>query len=188
MAKLNITIGKGTGMVNATTAKTLQKEDVYQCIIEALNARYGEDSARMLIVMGNSDCPADMRARGEYPAKIPAKIEIGVKCANITEDGCVYDGIQTIKVTSKDWEDRTGATTTKESFDWDYATGAYDEYARREAEKRAAKEADKARREAELAAKKAAREAEKARKAAEKEAAKTANEIPAPTAETETTD
>lgn len=185
MAKLNITIGKGEGCVNATTAKVLMKEDVYNCIIEALNARYGEDAARMLIVMGNADCPADMRARGEYPAKIPAKVEIGVKCANITENGGVYDGVQTIKITSKDWEDRTGATTTKESFDWDYAAGAYDEYARREAEKKAAKEANKARKAAELAAMKAAREAEKARKAAEKEAAKTTNET---TAETETTE
>lgn len=156
MAKLEIKIGKGEGTMTATAAKALMKADVLQTIVEALNAKYGADAAGMLRVFNPEN------KGGTRPVNV-----LGVRCADITEDGGIFDGVLKLELTATEWCDRVGTKSTKRAFDWDTFANEYKAWAAEQEQKAADKAADKAKRDAEAAAAKAKREAEKAAKAAE---------------------
>lgn len=151
MAKLNITIGKGEGCMNATTAKAVMRARIYEVIAAALRAEFGEDAVEWL----------------RTPVS-PTRDEnvLGVKPADISEDGGVFDGMFTLGLTAKEWADRVGTKATKAAFDWDTYAQKYAQWAEAEAVKQAEKE--------KTAREKAEKEAAAKAKNATKSKAKTA--------------
>lgn len=121
MAKLNIEISKSFGVLRA---KSTMRDDIIATIIEALNAKYGDGT----------------KVRVNSPTTGKGENLIGVCCADITEDGGVFDGCATIKVTVKDWTDRQGAKATKPAWDYEGAKDAYAAWETEQAEKAAEKE------------------------------------------------
>lgn len=151
MPKMNIEVKKN----GVTAAKKVMKEDVIRVIMAALAAEYGEDAPAMLRIVS--------------PTTGKGVNTLGVICADITEDGGVFDGCVTIDVTNKEWTERIGPKTTKAAFDFEAAKAEYEAWEADEAAKAAAK--------AEAAAKKkAADEAARAKRKAAAEAKKAAKE------------
>lgn len=148
MAKMGIIVGKN----GVTKAKKAMKGDVLAVIMTALKDAYGEDSVAMLRIVS--------------PTTGKGVNTLGVICADVTEDGGIFDGCVTIDVTNKEWVERCGPKTTKPAFDFEAAKAEYEMWEAEEAEKAAAKaeaaakkkaadEAARAKRKAEAAAKKA---------------------------------
>lgn len=152
MAKLSIEITKSYGVLKA---KAEMKERVADIIMTALREEFGAEAVGCV--------------RINSPTTGKGENQIGVVCADIAEDGGVFDGALTIKLTAKDWCDRVGEKSTKPAWSYDDAKDAYDAW---EAET-AAKNAEKEKTKAENAAK--AKELAEKRKA-EAEAKKKAKE------------
>ena len=153
MAKMIISIGKGEGNVNMTTAKAQMRARATEVILAALAAEFGEDAAGMVRV------ESETTGKGE---NLAAAI-----VADIAESGGVFDGCITVKVTVKEWVQRVGTKATKEAWDYEGAREVYDKWVADEeakAEAKAATKAAKAKADAEARAKRKA-EAD-ARKAA----------------------
>ena len=151
MGKMTIEVKKN----GVTSAKKAMKEDVLAVIMEALKAHYGEDAVAML--------------RTVSPTTGKGVNTLGVVCADVNEDGGIFDGIVTVDLTNKEWTERIGPKTTKAAFDFESAKAEYEAWEADEAEKAAAK--------AEAAAKKkAADEAARAKRKAAAEAKKAAKE------------
>lgn len=157
MAKLNITIGKGEGTMTATAAKAAMRARVYEVVAAALRAEFGEDMVEWLRV----------------PVS-PTRDEnvLGVKPADIEEDGGIFDGMLKLTLTATEWCDRVGTKATKAAFDWDTYAQKYAAWTEAEAAKQAEKE--------KTARERAAKEAEAKAKNATKSKAK----IAAPPVET----
>lgn len=126
MAKLSIEVNKNFGVLRA---KSTMREELTTVIMNALNAYYGESASSMV--------------RVNSPTTGKGENLIGVNCADIAEDGGVFDGCATIKVTVKDWCDRVGQKATKPAWDYESAKDAYTAWEEEQAEKAAAKEAAK---------------------------------------------
>lgn len=153
MAKMNITISKDYGVQKA---KTEMKERVAEVIIAALRAEFGEEAANKVRIVPESD-----------PTK--GTNEIGCVCADISEDGGVFDGCVSIKITGKDWTDRVGTKAVKSAWSFEDAKKDYDDWVQTTAEKKAATlEAKKAKMKADAEA--------RAKRKAEAEAKKKAKE------------
>lgn len=152
MPKMNIEVKKN----GVTAAKKAMKADVLRVIMAALAAEYGEDAPAMLRVVS--------------PTTGKGVNTLGVICADVEEDGGIFDGVITIDLTAKDWTERVGPKTTKAAFDFEAAKAEYDAWEAAEAEAAAAKAAEAAKRkaadEAARAKRKAAAEAKKAAKEA----------------------
>ena len=151
MAKLNITVTKDFGI---SKAKETEKRSVYDVIQAALIAEYGEDSA--------------FYVREISPTTGKGENHLCVLCADISEDGGVFDGPLTIKVTAKEWCERVGTKSVKPAFDFDSARAEYEKWVVESAEKAEKKAAEKA---AKIAADNAARAKRKAEADAKKAAA-----------------
>ena len=129
MAKMNITVNKDNGVMKA---KTAMKDRVAEVILAALREEFGEEAADMVRIIPASD-----------PTK--GTNEIGVVCADISEDGGVFDGCCTIKITNKEWTDRVGTKAVKSAWSYDDARAEYESWITETAEKQATKlEAKKA--------------------------------------------
>lgn len=153
MAKMTISIGKGEGNINMTAAKAAMRERATEVILTALAAEFGEDAAAMVRIVSEST------GKGENYA--------AAAVADISEDGGVFDGCITVKVTVKDWCDRVGVKTVKPAWDFTGAREAYDAWTVDEAAKAEAKKAQKEAKAKADAAARAKRKAEaEARKAA----------------------
>lgn len=130
MAKLSIEVSKQFGVLRA---KSTMREDLTTVIMNALNAYYGENASSMV--------------RVNSPTTGKGENLIGVNCADVSEDGGIFDGCATVKITVKDWCDRVGQKTTKAAWDYEGAKDAYaaweEEQAQKEAEKAAKKAANK---------------------------------------------
>lgn len=153
MAKMTISIGKGEGNVNMTTAKAQMRARATEVILAALAAEFGEDAAGMVRV------ESETTGKGE---NLAAAI-----VADISESGGVFDGCITVKVTVKEWCQRVGTKAVKEAWDYEGAREVYDKWVVDEAAKaetKATTKAAKAKADAEARAKRKA-EAD-ARKAA----------------------
>lgn len=151
MGKMTVEVKKN----GVTAAKKAMKEDVLAVVMAALKEAYGEDAVAMLRVVS--------AATGK------GVNTLGVVCADVNEDGGIFDGVVTVDFTNKEWVDRIGPKTTKAAFDFEAAKAEYDAWEAAEAEKAAAK--------AEAAAKKkAADEAARAKRKAAAEAKKAAKE------------
>lgn len=126
MSKLSIEVSKTFGVLRA---KSAMREELTTVIMNALNAYYGESASSMV--------------RVNSPTTGKGENLIGVNCADIAEDGGVFDGCATVKITVKDWVDRVGQKTTKPAWDYESAKTAYtdwvDEQTQKEAEKAAQK-------------------------------------------------
>ena len=122
MAKMNITISKEYGVQKA---KTAMKDRVAEVIIAALRAEFGEEAADRVRIVPESD-----------PSK--GTNEIGCVCADISEDGGIFDGCVSIKITGKDWVDRVGTKAVKSAWSFEDAKQDYDDWVRTTAEKTAA--------------------------------------------------
>ena len=127
MAKLSIEVSKSFGVLRA---KSTMREDLTKVILDALNAYYGENSANPV--------------RVNSPTTGKGENLIGVNCADISEDGGVFDGCATVKITVKDWCDRVGQKATKVAWDYEGAKTAYTDWVDEQAQKQAQKEAEKA--------------------------------------------
>lgn len=152
MAKMNIEITKSFGVLKA---KATMKERVEAVIQAALLAEFGR--------VGKVRINSPTTGKGEN--------QLAVVCADITEDGGVFDGCLTIKLTAKDWCDRVGEKQTKPAWSYDDARDAYDAWEAETEAKNAEKEKTKAANAAkakELAEKRKA-EAEAKKKAKEEE-------------------
>ena len=148
MPKMNITVEKNGVM----KAKKAMKEDVLAIITAALKEAYGEDAVEMLRIVS--------------PTTGKGVNTLGVVCADVEEDGGIFDGVVTIDITNKEWVERCGPKTTKPAFDFEAAKTEYEMWEAEEtakaaakaeatAKKKAADEAARAKRKAEAAAKKA---------------------------------
>ena len=122
MAKMNITISKEYGIQKA---KTEMKERVAEVIIAALRAEFGEEASGMVRIIPASD-----------PTK--GTNEIGCVCADISEDGGVFDGCVSVKITGKDWVDRVGTKAVKSAWSYEDARAEYENWVTETAEKKAA--------------------------------------------------
>lgn len=149
MAKMNIVIGKGNDSVNMTTAKAVMRDRVNEVILAALAAEFGE--AGMVRIVSEST------GRGENL--------VGGVVADISENGGIFDGCITVKVTVKEWAQRVGTKAVKEPWDYVAAREEFDTWTEEETAKKAEKEAAKV-------AKRAADEAARAKRKAEAEARK----------------
>lgn len=153
MGKMNISISKEYGIQKA---KAAMKDEVAQVIIDALRARFGDEAAGWVRIIPASD-----------PTK--GTNEIGVICADVNEDGGVFDGCCTIKITGKDWTDRIGTKQVKPAWSYEDAKAEYDSWVIETAEKQASKiETKKAKMKADAEA--------RAKRKAEAEAKKKAKE------------
>lgn len=151
MAKMTISIGKGEGNINMTTAKANIRDRVNEVILAALAAEFGEDAAGMVRIVSEST------GRGENL--------VGGVVADISENGGIFDGCVTVKVTVKEWAQRVGTKAVKEPWDYIAAREEFDTWTKEETTKKAEKEAAKI-------AKRAADEAARAKRKAEAEAKK----------------
>lgn len=151
MAKMTISIGKGEGNINMTTAKAAMRDRVNEVILAALAAEFGEDAAGMVRIVSEST------GRGENL--------VGGIVADVSENGGIFDGCVTVKVTVKEWAQRVGTKAVKEPWDYVAAREEYTAWEEEEATKKAEKEAAKA-------AKRAADEAARAKRKAEADARK----------------
>jgi hypothetical protein len=122
MGKMNIVISKEYGIQKA---KTEMKERVAEVIIAALRAEFGEEAADKVRIVPESD-----------PTK--GTNEIGCVCADIAEDGGIFDGCVSIKITGKDWTDRVGTKAVKSAWSFEDAKQDYDDWVKSTAEKKAA--------------------------------------------------
>ena len=150
MARLTIEINKNFGVLKG---KATMKDRVEEVIVAALRAEFGEEGVK--------------NVRINSPTTGKGENQIGVICADVTEDGGVFDGCLTIRLTAKDWCDRVGTKQTKLAWSFDDAVAAYDAW-KAESE---AKEAEREKTKAENAAKaQALKEQRKAKAEAKKKA------------------
>ncbi len=149
MAKMVISVGKGNGNINMTTAKANIRDRVNAVIMNALIAEFGE--AGMVRIISEST------GRGENL--------VGGIVADISEGGGVFDGCVTIKTTVKEWTERVGTKSVKPAWDYTSAREDYEAWVDEDAAKKAEKEATRA-------AKRAADEAARAKRKAEADAKK----------------
>lgn len=149
MAKMVISVGKGSESVNMTTAKATMRDRVNEVIMNALIAEFGE--AGMVRIVSEST------GRGENL--------VGGIVADISEGGGVFDGCVTVKVTVKEWAQRVGTKAVKEPWDYTSAREDYEAWVEEDTAKKAEKEATRA-------AKRAADEAARAKRKAEADAKK----------------
>ena len=148
MAKMNISITKDFGI---SKAKETEKRGVAEVIMAALKAEYGDESA--------------FYVREISPTTGKGENHICVLCADISEDGGIFDGPLTIKLTAKEWAERVGTKSVKPAFDFQSARDSYDSWVIESAEKAEKKAAEKA---AKIAADNAARAKRKAEADAKK--------------------
>ena len=156
MGKLSITITKDYGIQKA---KDAMKSRIAEVIIAALRAEFGEESADNVRIIPASD-----------PAK--GTNEIGVICADVHEDGGIFDGCCTIKLTGKDWVDRVGTKQVKPAWSYEDARAEYENWVQSTAEKKAATLEQK---KAKMKADAEARAKRKAEAKAKKKAAENSN-------------
>lgn len=153
MGKLSINVTKDFGVQKA---KDTMKARVAEVILTALREEFGEEAADWVRIIPASD-----------PTK--GTNEIGCVCADISEDGGIFDGAITIKITGKDWTDRVGTKQVKPAWSYEDARAEYENWMTTTAEKQATKLAakkEKMKADAEARAKRKA-EAEAKKKAAE---------------------
>lgn len=149
MAKMVISVGKGNGNINMTTAKSVIRDRVNEVIMNALIAEFGE--AGMVRIISEST------GRGENL--------VGGVVADISEGGGIFDGCITVKTTVKEWTERIGTKSVKPAWDYTSAREDYEAWVEEDTAKKAEKEATRA-------AKRASDEAARAKRKAEAEARK----------------
>lgn len=122
MGKLSISINKDFGVQKA---KDAMKSRIAEVIIAALRAEFGEESSDWVRIIPASD-----------PTK--GTNEIGCVCADVSEDGGIFDGAVTVKITGKDWTDRIGTKSVKPAWSYEDARAEYENWVQSTAEKKAA--------------------------------------------------